>query len=282
MTHRLISAILFWGALGNAASFHAQRPCDLKTAAHCRRRVPRLPPRHKSASNFNRDVVTHGAVPSVLAPRWDESAEAHALAKKSPRRRAATRLLWRLTPSWIRAYGKRVARNHRRSERGMTGSFRDWSHSVHGVRFVILYVLGYLGLSVVAFSCLLEPSWTMIDSLYFAVATFTSVGYGDLSPSTAAGKPAADVCLFRCFSSLFSATEPTRLFRGASPQRVQARCLRSSSPCTAFPFWASRSASLARTSQKCRTRPWRKCDSGRRKGSSNCWTSTPWRLHQFL
>jgi len=106
-------------------------------------------------------------------------------------------LLWRLTPSWIRAYGKRVARNHRRSERGMTGSFRDWSHSVHGVRFVILYVLGYLGLSVVAFSCLLEPSWTMIDSLYFAVATFTSVGYGDLSPSTAAGK------VFTVFLSLY-------------------------------------------------------------------------------
>jgi len=44
---------------------------------------------------------------------------------------------------------------------------------------------------------LLEPTWTIIDSLYFAVGTFTTVGYGDLSPTTISGK------LFTIFFSLY-------------------------------------------------------------------------------
>jgi len=86
-----------------------------------------------------------------------------------------------------------------RSERGLTreGSFQDLAHSRRGVKFAVLYVLGYLALSIGAFSFVLEPTWTIVDSLYFAVSTFTTVGYGDLSPTTVAGK------LFTMFFSLY-------------------------------------------------------------------------------
>mmetsp|Transcript_21578 Transcript_21578/g.26436 ORF Transcript_21578/g.26436 Transcript_21578/m.26436 type:complete len:495 (-) Transcript_21578:309-1793(-) len=107
-------------------------------------------------------------------------------------------------PSWIRVYYKRATRARNKStkphpERGFSrvGSFRDLAHSRRGIKFVGLYVLGYLTLSVGAFSFLLEPTWTIIDSLYFAVGTFTTVGYGDLSPTTISGK------LFTIFFSLY-------------------------------------------------------------------------------
>ena len=45
----------------------------------------------------------------------------------------------------------------------------------------------YLGLSVLAFSFIFEH-WTIIDSAYFAVITFTACGYGDLTPSTSGGR----------------------------------------------------------------------------------------------
>jgi hypothetical protein len=41
------------------------------------------------------------------------------------------------------------------------------------------YLLMYLLISVIAFSFIFEK-WTIVDSLYFAVSTFTTCGYGDL------------------------------------------------------------------------------------------------------
>ena len=45
----------------------------------------------------------------------------------------------------------------------------------------------YLALGTGAY-CALEPKWTAIDSIYFCCVCLTTVGYGDLSPSSNASK----------------------------------------------------------------------------------------------
>ena len=53
--------------------------------------------------------------------------------------------------------------------------------------YIPLRVTFYLGLSALAFSFFFER-WSIIDSAYFAVVTFTACGYGDLVPSTSGGR----------------------------------------------------------------------------------------------
>ena len=45
-----------------------------------------------------------------------------------------------------------------------------------------LALVSYLGLGSLCFR-LLEPSWSVIDAVYFCMVTCSTVGYGDLSPS---------------------------------------------------------------------------------------------------
>ena len=51
------------------------------------------------------------------------------------------------------------------------------------IRSCLLVIIAYLALSIAAYSFVFEPSWTIIDSCYFAVTTFTTTGYGDLKVS---------------------------------------------------------------------------------------------------
>ena len=48
----------------------------------------------------------------------------------------------------------------------------------------IAAIIVYLLVGVIAYTLLLEPNWTFIDSLYFTVTTISTVGYGDLTPTT--------------------------------------------------------------------------------------------------
>ena len=51
----------------------------------------------------------------------------------------------------------------------------------------VLLLTSYIVTGVIAFSFVFE-NWNAIDSIYFCVVTFTTVGYGDLSPGTEAGR----------------------------------------------------------------------------------------------
>jgi hypothetical protein len=56
----------------------------------------------------------------------------------------------------------------------------------------LLATLVYMVLSIVCYAAVFQPDWNIVDACYFAVVTFTTVGYGDLAPTTRAGQ------LFTC------------------------------------------------------------------------------------
>ena len=64
------------------------------------------------------------------------------------------------------------------------------------LRLCAMYLAIYLGVAVLAFSFIFEK-WSIIDSLYFAVSTFTTCGYGDHEPTTQAGQ------LFTIFFAIY-------------------------------------------------------------------------------
>ena len=55
------------------------------------------------------------------------------------------------------------------------------------LRECILFLLSYLTVGVVAYSAVFEK-WSVVDSLYFTSVCFSTVGYGDLCPTTVAGR----------------------------------------------------------------------------------------------
>jgi potassium channel subfamily K len=61
------------------------------------------------------------------------------------------------------------------------------------IRECVVSIGAYLLMGVLAYSVVFEK-WSIIDALYFSVTTFTTVGYGDLGPSSIGGK--VFTCLF--------------------------------------------------------------------------------------
>lgn len=79
-------------------------------------------------------------------------------------------------------------------EQNLGSSVED--HMTIKLKVCVYAILVYLGIGIVAFSFVFEQ-WCIIDSLYFTVVTFTTVGYGDLFPTTEVAK---------LFTSLYSLT----------------------------------------------------------------------------
>jgi potassium channel subfamily K len=69
----------------------------------------------------------------------------------------------------------------------LTSEFAPSEADLEVLKLCLFYTSIYMVVSVIAFSFVFEK-WTIIDSLYFAVSTFTTCGYGNLTPTTPAGQ----------------------------------------------------------------------------------------------
>ena len=63
------------------------------------------------------------------------------------------------------------------------------------LRECVAFLFSYLTVGVLAYSVVFEK-WSVVDSLYFTSVCFSTVGYGDLCPTTVSGR------LFTCFFGL--------------------------------------------------------------------------------
>lgn len=70
--------------------------------------------------------------------------------------------------------------------REMTPPSPDTTWEKHSFRILAGLAAGALLLGTVAYR--LFEDWSWVDAFYFSVITLTTVGYGDLSPSTDASK----------------------------------------------------------------------------------------------
>ena len=71
----------------------------------------------------------------------------------------------------------------------LSDRYEGFEQSFTAFQLCVIHVTCYYLAAVLCFSFLFEK-WTVINSLYFATALFTTVGFGDLSPSTYFGRMA--------------------------------------------------------------------------------------------
>lgn len=69
----------------------------------------------------------------------------------------------------------------------LSGKYEGFEQSFTAFKLCVFHVTCYYLAAVLCFSFLFEK-WTVIDSIYFATVLFTTVGFGDLSPSTFLGQ----------------------------------------------------------------------------------------------
>jgi hypothetical protein len=67
------------------------------------------------------------------------------------------------------------------------GDYEDFYHSWDAIWVCLFHAVVYYTVAVVSFSFLVEK-WPIIDSLYFATTIFTTIGFGDLHPTSNSGQ----------------------------------------------------------------------------------------------
>jgi potassium channel subfamily K len=81
-------------------------------------------------------------------------------------------------------------------ELSFSQGYQTFEHSKKALRLCLYHLVFYFLLATSAYSYVFEK-WPVVDSLFFATVTFTTVGYGDITPSTDSGR------LFTCCFALY-------------------------------------------------------------------------------
>lgn len=81
----------------------------------------------------------------------------------------------------LRANSQGEYRSAKSIRRAMMDEFHEGMY--FSINSCLMAIGIYLVVSIAMYTFVLEPKWTMIDSCYFAVTTFTTLGYGDLAVS---------------------------------------------------------------------------------------------------
>ncbi len=71
-----------------------------------------------------------------------------------------------------------------RGPEGFSDEYQAYGTSERSLKLSLVAVLSYLLIGTLSFKLLMD-NWTVIDAMYFTTTTFTTVGYGDLSPASA-------------------------------------------------------------------------------------------------
>ena len=81
---------------------------------------------------------------------------------------------------------------------GFDDGFTEWGNTLQAFKQVGYHSAIYMILGIVFYSYILETKLTVIQSIYFSVSVFTTVGYGDISPASSIGG-----MLFTCIYGLY-------------------------------------------------------------------------------
>jgi Ion channel len=138
--------------------------CDAETVAPAMTTVPSFKETHSGCKRLLRRIQRFCSGETTASPLDDELMDADAKLDSSERQDSSVS-----------------------TGRSLTAGFQKFASSNKALLLLRTQVLIYLALSIICFSFLFED-WSVIDSLYFATVLFTTIGYGDLLPTTDAGR----------------------------------------------------------------------------------------------